>query len=162
MASSFRLCPKCRAYNTIHVLRCYKCAADLPRMVPNAGSLTEDRKYSAKQSESRQAERSPLGVIGAVVELNGEIRHDILIENISVGGLLCHSDWNYVPHDRFGVLIPLEDEHYVLDVCVRRCETVRFSQWPYTIGVEFQNPSPELLRHIERLCRTTEFGIEYT
>src|SRR5438552_6538243 len=114
MASSFRLCPKCRAYNTIPVLRCYKCAGDLPRMVPSLTSPAEDRKYSMKQAESRQAERSLLGVIGAVVELNGEIRHDILIENISVGGLLCHSDWNYLPHDRFGVLIPLEDEHYVV------------------------------------------------
>jgi hypothetical protein len=121
-----------------------------------------DRKYNTKISSSRQAERKPLGAIGAVVELNGDLRHDILIENISAGGLLFHSDWNYVLHDRFSILVPLEGELYVVDASVRRCEIVRFSQFQYTIGVEFIDPKPQLTQHIERMCRNTASGIEYS
>src|SRR5688572_16746077 len=94
--SSFRLCPQCKAYNTIHILRCYKCTFDLPHVgqTRNQGSLEANTSHSAA-AETRQAERSALGVLGAVLEANGEIRHDVLIENISVSGLLMHSDWPY-------------------------------------------------------------------
>ena len=161
--SSFRQCPRCKAYNTIHVLRCYKCAADLPHV--DSRTIKADRpvpKAALSSSDTRAEERRPLGVIGAMLEVNGEIRHDILIENISAGGLLFHSDFEYFAYDRFGVLIPLEDQHYVVEVDIRRCEALRFTPWRYTLGAEFVRPDAELTKHIRRLCRGAGAHLSYT
>ncbi len=76
-----------------------------------------------------------------------------MIENISSGGLLFHSDWDYQKFDQFRVLVPLESEHYTVEAVVRRCQAAGFSQWPYTVGVEFVDPDPPFIRHILCLSR---------
>src|SRR5687768_6869951 len=55
--SSFQLCPQCKAYNTVHVLRCYKCSFDLPLPdhLSGTGRVTSDRKFHSAVSDTRQA-----------------------------------------------------------------------------------------------------------
>ena len=149
---SFRQCPGCKAYNTIHVLRCYKCATEFPRVTINRAESS--LRTTVPAGDTRQAERSPLGVVGAILEVNGEVRHDVLIENISAGGLLFHSDVDYLPYDRFSMLIPLHGAVFVAEVSVRRCQSVRFTLWRNAIGAEFVEPEEELIRRIRELCRT--------
>src|SRR5688500_5103192 len=64
--SSFQLCPQCKAYNTVHVLRCYKCSLDLP--LPDnragAGRVTSDQKFHSAAADTRQAERRAAGGVG--------------------------------------------------------------------------------------------------
>jgi hypothetical protein len=152
--SSFRICPECKSYNTLHVEKCYKCSAIL--QIPSTVSVptieSEEARFRPTPNDDRQTDRKVVGVLGAVLENNGEIRHDVMIEDVSSGGLLFHSNTIYHEFDRFFALVPLEGENYVVEAIVKRCDHIGFTQWPYATGVEFVDPPKEFKNHVRKLC----------
>lgn len=142
--ASYRTCPKCKAYNTHHVIRCYKCSHELGFPSVFRESSATATMMRPTWMDSRAAERRQVEVVAQVLELNNEIRHPILIEDLGEGGLRFASDWVYREFDHLIMDLPLANKELRVEAIVRRCQSIAFGCNRFSTAVEFLNCSPEL------------------
>ncbi len=109
---------------------------------------TQTRAFNAFMKDQRKAKRHHYVVVGAVLRPDGRYLTDMMVENISVGGLAFRSNQPFQIGDRPMLEVSINGRIHHIRVVVRRTFGSNSGRMPFGCGVEYINPSSEIAQDV--------------
>ena len=109
---------------------------------------SQTRAEGALMREQRKARRHQYVVLGTVLRQDGRFVTDMMVENVSVGGLAFRSNQPFKVGDRPLLEFTIKGIAHQVSVTVRRLFGANSLRMPHGCGVEYLNPQGELAQEV--------------
>ncbi len=132
-----------------HRVSCYRCNSPMTptfRRVKPEPMLPPDVK-----EDRRQHRRLDVNATGAVIGSVGNVIFEIIIKNMSSGGMLFDSEQETLFGDTLNIRIELGGETFEVEGLVKHTGRLLASELPFATGVEFTKPNKDLNKMLDTM-----------
>ncbi len=120
-------------------------------VISSAPPPVQVRATRALMKEQRRTRRHHYVVLGAAHRPDGRFLTEVMVENVSVGGLAFRSNQLFSVGDRPLLKFTINGNRHHVSVIVRRLYGANSVRMPHGCGVEYLNPQGELAQEVSGL-----------